>query len=143
MGETQTVCACALPGLDSGDGTVTFVGTPCQIQPTYNSFLKLLNSNVSVSYARKQGLTWDKYNTSYQVRQVFEGYENQYILILQRGVDPYSPLYQNKYGIGKILGFPNENDVTVTIKSRVNVPIQKLPNGGMSVQNHTIQAENF
>ena len=88
-------------------------------------------------------LLLDEATTSYQPRQIFEGYENQYILILQRGVDPYSPLYQNKYGIGKILGFPNENDVTVTINSRVNVPIQKLPNGGMSVQDYTIQADYF
>ena len=144
VGETQTVCACALPTLDSGDGTVGFVGTPCQIQPSYSSFLKLINSSVSVSYARKKGLAWDKpYTTEYQPRTIFDGFENQYILILQRGVDPYSPLYQNKYGIGKILGFQNENDVTITINSRLNVPIQKLPSGGMSVQDHTIQSDYF
>ena len=143
VGETMEVCACALPTLDSGDGTVSFVGATCQLQPTYNSFLKLLNSSVSVSYARKQGLTWDLYGTSYQPRTTYEGFENQYILILQRGVDPYSPLYQNKYGIGKILGFASEDDVTVTINSRINIPIQKLPSGGMSVQDHTIQANYF
>ena len=79
------------------------------------SFLKLINSVVDVTYSRKKGASWDDpYETGYQPRTTFEGFENQYILILQRGVDPYSPLYTNKYGIGKILGFTNEDDVVVT-----------------------------
>jgi hypothetical protein len=143
VGETLEVCACATPTLDSGDGSVTFVGPTCQLQPTLNSFLKLINSSVSVTYARKQGLTWDKYGTSYQPRQMFEGYDSQYILILQRGVDPYSPLYTNKYGIGKILGLANEDDVIVTTKSRINIPIQKLTETDMSVQNHNVQSNIF
>jgi hypothetical protein len=40
-------------------------------------------------------------------RDLFEDYNNQYITILQRGVDPYSPMYTNEYGIGRILGLPN------------------------------------
>jgi hypothetical protein len=143
VGETLEVCACATPTLDSGDGSVTFVGPTCQLQPTLNSFLKLINSSVNVTYARKQGLTWDKYGTSYQPRQMFEGYDNQYILILQRGVDPYSPLYTNKYGIGKILGLANEDDIVVTTKSRINIPIQKLIETDMSVQNHNVQSNIF
>jgi len=34
----------------------------------------------------------------------FNEIENQVILILQRGVDPYSPTLTNQYGIGKIMG---------------------------------------
>jgi hypothetical protein len=64
-------------------------------------------------------------------------YETQKILILQRGVDPYSPLMMNKYGIGKILGYSNEDAVTFTAMTRMNIPIQALPlNNGISVQNH-------
>jgi hypothetical protein len=144
VGETMEVCACATPTLDSGDGSVVFVGPVCQLQPTYNSFLKLINSVVNVTYNRKKGLSWGKPDTTgYQPRTTFEGFENQYILILQRGVDPYSPLYTNKYGIGKILGFTNEDDVVVTTKSRVNVPIQKLTETDMSVQNHNVQSNIF
>lgn len=143
IGETLEVCACATPILDSGDGSVVFVGPTCQVQPTYNSFLKLLNSSVSVNYARKEGLSWDLYNTSYQPRKTYDGFENQYILILQRGVDPYSPLYKNKYGIGKILGYNNENDVTIVINSRLNIPIQKLNTNTISIQNHNSQINIF
>ena len=60
--------------------------------------------------------------------QYFDGIENKYVLILQRGVDPYSPKYSNQYGLGKIFGYTNEDDITLTIKSRLNIPIQKLNN---------------
>jgi len=67
----------------------------------------------------------------------YEDFENQKILILQRGVDPYSPLITNKYGIGKILGHSTEDAVTFTATTRMNIPIQGLsPSNGISVQNH-------
>jgi len=67
----------------------------------------------------------------------FVDYETQKVLILQRGVDPYSPLMMNKYGIGKILGHSTEDAVTFTAMTRMNIPIQSLPIGnGISVQNH-------
>jgi hypothetical protein len=61
-------------------------------------------------------------------KDAFDDYENQYITILQRGVDPYSPLYTNEYGIGRLLGFPNENDFKFKASTRLNIPIQKLTN---------------
>jgi hypothetical protein len=70
----------------------------------------------------------------------FQDFSEQKILILQRGVDPYSPLMVNKYGIGKILGYENEDDVTFTAMTRMNIPIQTLPsNNEISVQNHRNQ----
>jgi hypothetical protein len=70
----------------------------------------------------------------------FTDYSSQKILILQRGVDPYSPLMINKYGIGRILGHPTEDAVTFTAMTRMNIPIQNLPSGnGISVQKHNNQ----
>jgi len=70
----------------------------------------------------------------------FLDYENQKILILQRGVDPYSPLMMNKYGIGRILGYNSEDAVTFTAMTRMNIPIQALPSSnGISVQKHDNQ----
>ena len=72
----------------------------------------------------------------------FEDYENQKVLILQRGVDPYSPLLVNKFGIGKILGYNSEDAVTITATTRMNIPIQALnvsTNGNLTVQNHNNQ----
>ena len=47
--------------------------------------------------------------------QFYDNYTDEVILILQRGVDPYSPKYANKYGIGKILGLPSEDDLTIEV----------------------------
>ena len=71
----------------------------------------------------------------------FENFTDQVILVLQRGVDPYSPLLNNKYSIGALFG-TNENDVnwTFTASTRLNVPIQKIPNGSpTSIQQHNNQ----
>lgn len=65
----------------------------------------------------------------------FESGQDQYILVLQRGVDPYSPKYTNEYCLGTLFG-TNESDPnwTVTAQTRVNIPIQKLNVSNMSVQ---------
>ena len=57
---------------------------------------------------------------------VFADFGNQYITIIQRGVDPYSPLFINRYGIGKLLGFDNEDDLVITAKTKLNIPIKAL-----------------
>jgi hypothetical protein len=74
--------------------------------------------------------------------QQYQNYSGQTILILQRGVDPYSPQYDNKYGIGKILGFPNEDDVIITAQTRLNIPIQALNSTAISVQPFTNNGQN-
>ena len=76
--------------------------------------------------------------------KLFEDYNNQYITILQRGVDPYSPIYTNKYGIGRLLGLPNETDINFTASTRLNIPIQKLTNtNNVSVQDFRTQDSTF
>ena len=70
--------------------------------------------------------------------EYFDNIGSQYILILQRGVDPYSPKYVNKYNLGVLFG-TNENDsnFTITASTRINIPIQKLDITNKSVQNLT------
>ena len=67
--------------------------------------------------------------------EYFESGQDQYILILQRGVDPYSPKYVNEYSLGTLFG-TNDSDPnwTITAETRVNIPIQKLNVSNMSVQ---------
>lgn len=64
---------------------------------------------------------------------MFDGMGQQYIVILQRGVDPYSPKFTNQYSLGNIFG-KNENDIVVTASTRLNIPIQKLNSNVTSVQ---------
>jgi len=98
----------------------------------------LLNSSTVVRYNERTDFLsgWGsvKQYPSYKIRELFADFDNQYILILQRGVDPYSPTYTNKYGIGKLLGFPTEDSVIITGNTRLNIPIQKLTNTSASVQ---------
>ena len=87
----------------------------------------------------RTNIWYEKLNATY-----LNEFETQKVLILQRGVDPYSPQYVNKYGIGRILGHPNEDDVIITASTRVNVPIQKLPVGSTTtVQQHNVQSNIF
>jgi hypothetical protein len=65
----------------------------------------------------------------------FTDIENQYILILQRGVDPYSPKYTNQYSLGRIFGKNiDDSSLTITAQTRLNIPIQKLTQTNISVQ---------
>lgn len=80
--------------------------------------------------------------TQFYTSEVFDDFENQYITIVQRGVDPYSPKYTNGYGIGKILGLPNENDLYVTADTRLNIPIQKITSG-IATQEFSSQSNIF
>ena len=70
----------------------------------------------------------------------FSNFSQQKVLILQRGVDPYSPKLPNRYGIGQIMGWSNPDAVVITGMTRMNIPIQKLPTGSTtSVQKHNNQ----
>jgi hypothetical protein len=65
----------------------------------------------------------------------FSDIENQYILVLQRGVDPYSPKYTNEYRLGRIFGKNiDDSELTFTAQTRLNIPIQKLTQTNISVQ---------
>ena len=67
--------------------------------------------------------------------EYFQGGNEQYILILQRGVDPYSPKYVNEYCLGNLFGTTEfDSNWTITASTRVNIPIQKVDTSSMTVQ---------
>lgn len=109
-----------------------------------NTFVGILSGCTTTYYNIKDMLAWGQESLSPYgcLPQYFEGFENQYITIFQRGVDPYSPKYNNKYGIGRIFGLSNENDLVITASTRINIPIQPI-SSGLSVQNHRIQNNIF
>ena len=47
------------------------------------------------------------------------------VIILNRGVDPYTDKINIEYGLGKLFGFSNEDAVSFTAMTRMNIPIQK------------------
>ncbi len=145
---SMDICACQPPTIDQG--SITVVGN-CPPPISYGGFVEMLDSSTIIKYNARNLLAWpgnsdgsDLSTKTLKTRDVFSDFDNQYVLILQRGVDPYSPKYTNKYGVGKILGFPNENDIIITGETRINVPIQALNSSStISVQNHSNQTEIF
>jgi hypothetical protein len=109
------------------------------------SFPNLFKENTSVDI-------WNSYISSlyvsnprtYNAADCYPEFSNQYVLVLQRGVDPYSPKYVNEYSLGNIFG-TNESDInwTFTAETRVNIPIQKLTNTSTTIQPYNNQNDIF
>jgi hypothetical protein len=76
--------------------------------------------------------------------EYYSDFQNQYVLVLQRGVDPYSPKYKNEYSLGDIFG-TNESDPnwTFTAETRLNIPIQRLTNSSTTIQGYNNQSDIF
>lgn len=101
------------------------------------SVIRLMEQGVSAYRERNLGLNMFSFS------KYFEGYMDQYVLILQRGVDPYSPLLENKYNLGVLFGYDYNNpNFDIRIKSRVNVPIQPKFNG-LTIDRLLTQQGNF
>ena len=74
----------------------------------------------------------------------FSDFQNQYVLVLQRGVDPYSPKYKNEYSLGDIFGTDeSDSNWTFTAETRLNIPIQKLTNTSTTIQGYSNQNDIF
>jgi hypothetical protein len=111
----------SIPNLGSGVGFWNYLTAPNSIQ-IYKEVKGLFGSAGWLEDGAPQNL----------VISDFADFSDSKILILQRGVDPYSPTLTNQYGIGKILGHPNENDVIITATTKMNIPVQKLPTGSLT-----------
>ena len=87
----------------------------------------ILNSAMEINYDISGGFFGGP-DGSFDAKfsEYFIEYESQYVTILQRGVDPYSPTYANKYGLGKLFGYQSEDDLSITATTRLNIPIQPL-----------------
>ena len=96
------------------------------------TFPDILNGSTTVSATWYRDIfpssTWEaNILNPFSYKDFFEDFGNQYVTILQRGVDPYSPLYANEYGVGKLFGFTSNDAITFTASTRINTPIQPLP----------------
>jgi hypothetical protein len=109
------------------------------------SFPNLFKENTSVDIWNSYILSLYVSNSrTYNAADCYPEFSNQYVLVLQRGVDPYSPKYVNEYSLGNIFG-TNESDInwTFTAETRVNIPIQKLTNTSTTIQPYNNQNDIF
>jgi hypothetical protein len=107
---------------------------------TTQSFPNVMSTPIDFSiFEQYLGPYREKSTASVTVFDTFDNIENQYILILQRGVDPYSPKYKNVYSLGKIFGGDiDDPNFIVTADTRVNIPIQALNNQSSTIQDYSI-----
>lgn len=109
------------------------------------TFPNVLNANSRIFLAKKRATVG--YNkddgTLLNPLSVLSNGNDQYILILQRGVDPYSPKYDNQYNLGRIFGKSiDDPSLVITASTRLNIPIRKLLSPSKSVQSYN-QNEMF
>lgn len=60
------------------------------------------------------------------------------IMVLVRGVDPYTDRQDTTYGLGRLFGYSNHNQVQVSGKFKLNYPIRGYSNGLKPVEHNTI-----
>lgn len=80
----------------------------------------------------------------FQNSDLYEDFDKQYLVILQRGVDPYSPRYNNKFDLNVLFGrsMGNNTELVVTASTKLNIPIQKLTSTTMTVQPMTVNGQS-
>jgi hypothetical protein len=89
---------------------------------TSKTTLRLMEHNNGIEYRERSVPT-----NAFAFKDFYENFGDQFVLILQRGVDPYSPLFDNKYNLGKLFGYDvDDSRFSFVIKTRVNIPIQKV-----------------
>jgi len=106
--------------------------------PNFQSFYNIINGSMDIYNEQRNG---DK--KTFPFPNVIDNFDSQVILILQRGVDPYSPLVETKVGLGKILGRTSEDSIQVTTNLRLNIPLQPIPSTStLSLKQHNISNNN-
>jgi hypothetical protein len=102
-----------------------------QIQSLWNpnsseSFPNILSANTTLVAWRDTGSDYRAdANRNFNPIEFVGDIENQYVLILQRGVDPYSPKYNIQYQLGNLFGTgESDPNFTITTSARLNIPIQ-------------------
>jgi len=94
------------------------------LTPLNGSFVDVLNSTMEVVLAYEEfgDRQLDEiYNI--EVLKTIPNWRDLNVFVIQKGVDPYSYNYDIEYGLGKIFGFSNENEVTVRGSYKINQPV--------------------
>lgn len=118
---------------------------------TWNDITKIWNPNKiqsfpNVLYEKTSITTWENLASIYiqTGTQEFTPVDmiadipQQYVLVLQRGVDPYSPKYTQQYSLGNLFGTnDNDSNFIITTSTRLNIPIQVNSSQNTSVEGYS------
>lgn len=109
-----------------------------KVNPGLQTFADVLGSGIRITWM--QGTDTINFKTRFEwpsvaFKDLYENFDEQYVLIMQRGVDPYSPKYTNKYNLGAIFGSTiDDPNYIITASTKMNIPIQKVVSSSMSIQ---------
>ena len=101
-----------------------------QLQNSLNQKYFFNSTRFFKSFNRDRDNNYNGYtgaiNTSLSLRsiQFVRDAAQNYVVILNRGVDPYTSKIDIEYGLGKLFGYNSENGVTIKGSYRMNIPIQ-------------------
>ena len=89
-----------------------------------NLWYRYINSSMSYNVLYKGKRQFQQSPIIENPLEGIDNYENQVIVFLSRGVDPYSSRVMTKYGLGRLFGYVNEDTIQVTGMTKLNIPIQ-------------------
>ena len=95
---------------------------PSSIVDSLNN--RYLNNITFIGQEEVQGVINNYDNLLLRGLEYIEDHKNICVLILNRGVDPYTPKVPISYGLGKLFGFGSESNKTVQGYYHMNIPIQ-------------------
>lgn len=123
--------------------TAITINDAAKIWNSNGTLPKILTDPMTVYLNEKEFLSWGTPDV-YEIKpsEYFDTFDGQYITIMQRGVDPYSPIITNEYGLGIIFGYANTDEIVVTGNTRLNIPIQIL-DSNLSIQSFDNQDSIF
>jgi hypothetical protein len=97
----------------------------CSTQLGFDSLnSRYLSNTVLMGQSSYVGPLNPQDNVFFRPIQLVEDHLNLCVLILNRGVDPYTPKVPISYGLGRLFGRNLESDRTVTGFYHMNIPIQ-------------------
>jgi hypothetical protein len=97
----------------------------CSTQLGFDSLnSRYLSNTILMAQSTYVGNTNPSDNINFRPIQLIDDHLNLCVLILNRGVDPYTPKVPISYGLGRLFGRNLESDRTVTGLYHMNIPIQ-------------------
>ena len=99
----------------------------CSTITNYNSLNNRYLNNTVIIARDEYGGNNESLNLNINPIEYVKDYENLCVLILNRGVDPYTPKVPIQYGLGVLFGYSGTNateSITVQGNYHMNIPIQ-------------------
>lgn len=79
--------------------------------------------------------------------EYIKDYDKLCVLILNRGVDPYTPKVPISYGLGRLFGYNDENQISVNGYYHMNIPIQgsfkNISHSSIDLSNSNIGTDTY